>query len=214
MLEVKRKPASPSRSYGHSATTTPRVRSHPDAAIGEAQSTLSLTDNTRDSIASRPPASVSLAEPKDFLTKLPVIIGEAHFKGLLAADGLLSGQLGSSSSLNVKQRTTAFFASEPELDGDISFKDMVRVNGHIAGTVYSKTGTLIVDTGAKVEAKVDVAVAVISGTVKGDIVARERVELGPASKIYGNIWTRSIVIKNGAIFEGVCKMIEEAQMAS
>lgn len=214
MLEVKRKPASPSRSYGHSAIAPPRVRSQADVAIGEAQSTLSPTHNTRESIASRPPASGSLAEPKDFRTKVPVIIGEAYFKGVLAADGLLSGQMGSTSSLNVKQRTTAFFGSEPELEGDISFKDMVRVNGHIAGTVYSKTGTLIVDSGAKVEANVDVAVAVIGGTVKGDIVARERVELGPASKIYGNIWTRSIVIKKGAIFEGVCKMIEEAQIAS
>jgi cytoskeletal protein CcmA (bactofilin family) len=214
MLEVKRKPASPSRSYGHTAITPTRIRSHPEAAIAEAQSTLSPTDDTRDSKASRPPVSVSLPEPKDFRTKLPVIIGEAHFKGLLAADGLLSGQIGSSSSLNVKQRNTAFFASEPELEGDINFKDMVRVNGHIAGTVYSKTGTLIVDTEARVDARVDVAVAVIGGTVKGDIVARERVELGPSSKIYGNIWTRSIVIKNGAIFEGVCKMIEEAQKAS
>ena len=214
MLEVKRKPASPSRSYGHSAITPTRGRSQPDAPIGEVQSTLSPTDNTRDLIASRSPASVSLSEPKDFRTKLPVIIGEAHFKAVLATDGLLSGQMGSSSSLNVKQRTTPFFASEPELEGDISFKDMVRVNGHIAGTVYSRTGTLIVDTEARVDARVDVAVAVIGGTVRGDIVARERVELGPSSKIYGNIWTRSIVIKNGAIFEGVCKMIEEAQIAS
>src|ERR1700730_18538969 len=197
MLEVKRKPASPGRSYGQRTITPPGVRSHPDPASGEAQSTLSPTDNHQDSIGSRPQASVSLPEPKGFRTKLPVIIGEAHFKGVLAADGLLSGQLGSGSSLNVKQRTTAFFASEPELEGDISFKDMVRINGHIAGTVYSKTGTLIVDTEARVDAKVDVAVAVIGGTVRGDIVARERVELGPVSKIYGNIWTRSIVIKNG-----------------
>jgi cytoskeletal protein CcmA (bactofilin family) len=101
--------------------------------------------------------------------------------------------------------------SEPELSGDISFKDMVRINGHITGSVHSKTGTVIVDSGAKIEAHLDVAVAVISGIVKGDIVARERVELGPTSRIYGNIWTRSLVIKNGAIFEGICHMIEEAQ---
>jgi hypothetical protein len=50
---------------------------------------------------------------------------------------------------------------------------------------------------------------IIGGMVKGDIVAREPVELGPASKIYGNIWTRSLVIKDGAIFEGICRMIEE-----
>jgi cytoskeletal protein CcmA (bactofilin family) len=103
--------------------------------------------------------------------------------------------------------------SQPELNGELSFKDMVRVNGHIAGSVSSKSGTLIVDTSAVVEADINVAVAVISGMVRGEIVARERVELGPASKIYGNIWTRSLVIKGGAIFEGVCRMIEEEQKA-
>jgi cytoskeletal protein CcmA (bactofilin family) len=84
---------------------------------------------------------------------------------------------------------------------------MVRVNGHIAGTVYSKGGTLIVDSTATVDANVEVAVAVIGGTVRGDIVAHERIELGPRARIYGNIWTRSIAIKDGAVFDGVCTMI-------
>jgi cytoskeletal protein CcmA (bactofilin family) len=129
----------------------------------------------------------------------------------MTIDGLLSGQIGAKSGMHLKQKPSGTFLVQAELTGDFSFKDMVRVNGHIAGSVYSKIGTIIVDTEAQVDAKVDVAVAVISGTVRGEIVARERVELGPASKIYGNIWTRSIVIKDGAIFEGVCRMIEEEQ---
>jgi cytoskeletal protein CcmA (bactofilin family) len=127
----------------------------------------------------------------------------------MCVDGLLSGQVGANSCVNLKQRTSNVFASEAELTGEFNFKDMVRINGHIAGSVHSKTGTIIVDTEAKVDATVDVAVAMISGTVTGDIIARDRVELGPASKIYGNIWTRSLVIKDGAIFEGVCRMIDE-----
>jgi cytoskeletal protein CcmA (bactofilin family) len=90
---------------------------------------------------------------------------------------------------------------------------MVRVNGHIAGTVYSKKGTLIVDISARVDGNVDVAVAVIGGIVNGDIVAHQRVEIGPRGRIYGNIWTRSIEIKNGALFEGICTMIPEEQIA-
>jgi cytoskeletal protein CcmA (bactofilin family) len=63
-----------------------------------------------------------------------------------------------------------------------------------------------------VDADIDVAVAVISGTVNGDIIARERVEIGPRARIYGNIWTRLIEIKDGAIFEGVCTMMAEEQV--
>ena len=137
---------------------------------------------------------------------MPVLVGEAHYKGMLAVEGVITGQLGSSACLNVHQRSKAF-GSSPELAGEISFRDMLRVNGHIAGTVYSKAGTLIVDTSSRVDANVEVAVAVISGSVYGDIVAHQRVEIGPNAKIHGNIWTRSLEIKDGAIFEGVCKMI-------
>lgn len=153
-------------------------------------------------------------EIRDFQAKIPVITGEIHFKGTLPVDGSITGQVGSGSSLSLKQRPSASFATQPELIGEISFKDMVRVNGHVAGTVYSKRGTLIVDVNARVEANIDVAAVIIGGIVRGDIVARERVELGPASRIYGNIWTRSLVIKDGAIFEGVCRRIEDEQKAT
>ena len=195
MLEVKRKPASPSH-----GTATARARVSVDTAA------ISTTASQTNSAIPRP-------DIRDFQAKLPVITGEIHFKGMLPVDGVLTGQIGVGSSLNLRQKPSASYATQAELNGDIIFKDMVRVNGHVAGTIYSKTGTLIVDLSACVEANVDVAVAVLSGTVKGDIIARDRVELGPASKIYGNIWTRSIVIKDGAIFEGVCRMIE-AEKAS
>jgi cytoskeletal protein CcmA (bactofilin family) len=129
----------------------------------------------------------------------------------MSIDGFLSGQVGAKSGMYLKQKPSGAFAVQAELSGEFNFKGMVRVNGHIAGSVYSRTGTIIVDAEAQVDANVDVAVAVIGGTVRGDIVARERVELGPASRISGNIWTRSIVIKDGAIFEGVCRMIDEKQ---
>jgi cytoskeletal protein CcmA (bactofilin family) len=116
---------------------------------------------------------------------------------------------GSGGSLAVRQKSSTVFSRGPELSGEISFRDVVRVNGHIAGTVYSERGTLMVDEMARVDANIEVAVAVINGTINGDIVAYQRVEIGPGAKIYGNIWTRSIAIKDGAVFEGVCTMIED-----
>jgi cytoskeletal protein CcmA (bactofilin family) len=143
-------------------------------------------------------------------TRTPVITGEVSYKGMLSVDGVLIGQLGGNGgSLGVKQKSGSVFAFQPELSGEISFRDMLRVNGHIAGTVYSETGTLIVDTSATVDANVEVAISIISGTVHGDIVAHQRVELGPTAKVYGNIWTRSISIRDGATFDGVCTMIEK-----
>ncbi len=141
--------------------------------------------------------------------RVPVITGEVHYRGMHHVDGVLSGQMGAGGGSLAIRQSPRPIAREPELSGEIRFRDMVRVNGHVAGTIYSQKGTLIVDTNARVEAKVDVAVALIAGTVHGDIIARERVEVGPAAKVYGNICTRSIEVKNGAIFEGCCRMFEE-----
>jgi cytoskeletal protein CcmA (bactofilin family) len=163
----------------------------------------------------RPDTSVPVLVPvpkdiRNYQIKTPVITGEINYKGTMAVEGVILGQLtANGGSLSLKQKSSSFFALQPELSGDISFRDMLRVNGHVAGTIYSKAGTLIIDNSAEVDANIEVAIANISGTVHGDIVAHERVELGPSAKIYGNIWTRSIAIKDGAIFDGVCTMIEE-----
>lgn len=156
-------------------------------------------------------ARMSPVDTGRFQTRTPVITGEANYKGMLPIDGVVTGQLGgcagSSGSLAIRQKSGGF--SGPELSGEISFRDVVRVNGHIAGTVYSERGTLMVDDTARVDANIEVAVAIINGTINGDIVAHQKVEIGPGAKIYGNIWTRSIAIKDGAEFEGVCTMIED-----
>ena len=142
-------------------------------------------------------------------TRTPVITGEVNYKGMLPIDGVVTGQLGGSGgSLAIRQKC-GVFSTGPELSGEITFRDVVRVNGYIAGTVYSEGGTLMVDETARVDANIEVAVAVINGIINGDIVAHQKVEIGPGAKIYGNIWTRSIAIKDGAEFEGVCTMIED-----
>lgn len=215
MFEVKRKPNSAATLRSGAAAATAPARAvessgTTDGRNGGLTPVQSLVEPSPS--ANRIPQLIarSISDSRDYQTRLPVIVGEAQYKGTLRLDGMGSGQLGGSGgSLSVRQRTRPL--QEPEFSGEVSFRDMIRINGHIAGSVYSQKGTLIVDISAQVDADIDVAVAVISGTVHGDIIARDRVEIGPRGKIYGNIWTRSIEIKNGAIFEGVCTMIAEEQ---
>ena len=161
------------------------------------------------------PAPIPLARPRrnnspHFQARVPVITGEAVYRGSMPVDGIISGQLGAAgSALTVKQRPRSGpVESIPELDGELSFKDMLRVNGHIAGKVTSARGTLIVDASARVDADIDVGVAIVSGIVNGDVIAHERVEMGSAAVINGNISTRSLTMKPGAVFQGDCRMLK------
>lgn len=163
-------------------------------------------------------ALAAVARPRrdsgpSFQAKVPVITGEATYRGLMPVDGTISGTLGATgSSLTVRQRPRNG-ESVAELNGEIGFKDMLRINGHVAGKIFSFKGTLIVDGSARVDAVIDVAVAVINGTVNGDIVGHERVELGPAGVVTGNISTRSIAMKPGATFQGDCRMLKDEEDA-
>lgn len=145
----------------------------------------------------------------NFQPRNPTITGEAHYKGKMPVDGMISGQLhATGGNMTIRQRPrNVRAASVPELDGEISFKDMLRINGHVAGKVFSPKGTLIIDEAAQVDASIDVGVAIISGTVNGEIVARERVELGLGAVINGNISTPKLSIKPGATFQGDCRML-------
>ncbi|HEX3279761.1 MAG TPA: polymer-forming cytoskeletal protein [Pyrinomonadaceae bacterium] len=207
MLEIERTRDSKGAQSG---TATARALYRQTPAIARAVSAeTNLNPSSSVTTKSAATARITPANTGRIQTRTPVITGEVNYKGMLPIDGILTGQLGGNGgSLAIRQKL-GNHSNGPELEGEISFRDVVRVNGHIAGTVYSEGGTLMVDDTARVDADIEVAIAVINGTINGDIVAHQKVEIGPAAKIYGNIWTRSIAIKDGAEFEGVCTMIED-----
>ena len=101
---------------------------------------------------------------------------------------------------------SGFVGGGTVLSGEAVFKGMLRVDGHLTGRVTSENGTLIVSSGGQVDADINVAAAKINGVVNGDVVARERLELGRTAQVYGDIRTPVLVIEEGAVFEGNCRM--------
>ena len=111
---------------------------------------------------------------------------------------------------DIKEGTlSGFVGNGTTLTGEANFKGMLRVDGHLSGRVSSQDGTLIVSTGGQVDANVEVSVAQIYGTVNGDITASKRIELGRVAKVTGNIQAPALVIEQGAIFEGSCRMQQQ-----
>lgn len=104
-------------------------------------------------------------------------------------------------------RLSGFVGHGTTLTGDTNFQMMLRVDGHLTGTITSDGGTLIVGANGQVDANVAVAVANINGIVNGDIIATEKIQLGRTARVIGNIATPRLVIDEGALFEGGCNMV-------
>jgi len=104
-------------------------------------------------------------------------------------------------------RLSGFVGHGTTLTGETNFHAMLRVDGHLIGTVSSENGTLIVGTNGQVDANVSVAAAMINGSVNGDIVASEKLQLGRTARVLGNIQAPRLIIEEGAILEGGCSML-------
>jgi cytoskeletal protein CcmA (bactofilin family) len=87
---------------------------------------------------------------------------------------------------------------------------MLRIDGRFTGRITSEKGTLIVSAGGRVDANLWVGTAKVNGVVNGDITASERIELGRSAQVRGQIQTPTLVVEQGAIFEGGCRMTQAA----
>ncbi|HEY0385820.1 MAG TPA: polymer-forming cytoskeletal protein, partial [Pyrinomonadaceae bacterium] len=132
-------------------------------------------------------------QPETASTSRPVTESESLARDI--KDGILSGFVGNGTTLT----------------GEASFKGMLRVDGHLSGQVKSEGGTLIVGNNGQVDADIAVAVATIHGTVNGNVTASQRLELGRAAKVKGDIETPSLIIEQGASFEGNCRMVQSRE---
>ncbi|MBE5884519.1 MAG: polymer-forming cytoskeletal protein [Lachnospiraceae bacterium] len=92
-----------------------------------------------------------------------------------------------------------------ELHGDFNAKGSARIDGTVEGNV-TVTGSLLVGAGGSINGNVSAVSAVIGGTVIGDVVAPEKLEMTATAKILGDIATKVIVIDENAVFQGKIDM--------
>jgi cytoskeletal protein CcmA (bactofilin family) len=94
-----------------------------------------------------------------------------------------------------------------EFEGKLKCAGDIRIDGHFSGEI-SVNGTLSIGEGTLVEADIYAPYVVIGGDFHGNIIAERRVEILPPAKIYGEIEAPSVILHDGAIFEGNCRMRE------
>ena len=102
---------------------------------------------------------------------------------------------------------TAFIDQGSSFEGKLSFKDTVRIDGHFVGEITSENTLIIGETG-EIEANIRSKTVIISGAVSGDVVAGTKVVLHKSARMKGNIEAPSLMIEDGAVFNGQVSMAE------
>ncbi len=97
------------------------------------------------------------------------------------------------------------------LEGKLTFSGAVRIDATFQGSIVTD-GVLVVGEDATVNAEVSCGTIVIEGELRGNIVARDAVELRKTATLHGDVETPSLAVERGATFEGASR--RPAGMAS
>jgi cytoskeletal protein CcmA (bactofilin family) len=104
-----------------------------------------------------------------------------------------------------RKKLTAFLDEGSEIEGKYTFNGTVLLNGKFQGEIASPD-TLIIGERGVVNATVRAGTLVVNGELVGDVHASERVELAGRARVFGDLESPVLVLEEGVIFEGRCRM--------
>ena len=107
---------------------------------------------------------------------------------------------------------TAFIDEASEIEGKYTFSGTVMINGTLRGEISSKD-TLIVGEKGVIHASIRAGVVLVGGEIVGNVVGLERVELRGTARVSGDIEAPIVVVDEGVMFDGHCRMTRAADDA-
>jgi cytoskeletal protein CcmA (bactofilin family) len=100
---------------------------------------------------------------------------------------------------------SAFIDQGSEFEGKLTFKDTVRIDGSFQGEISSENTLVVGETGS-IEATIRSNTVVVSGSVVGNIIAAHQIILHKSARVEGDMNAPSLVIEEGASFNGQLTM--------
>ncbi|HET9402850.1 MAG TPA: polymer-forming cytoskeletal protein [Candidatus Acidoferrales bacterium] len=98
--------------------------------------------------------------------------------------------------------------------GEITGHEDLLVDGSVEGLIQLEDRKLTVGASAKVSADVVAREVVVYGNVKGNLRARDRIEIKKDGSVVGDLTTARIMIEDGAYFKGSIEIDKAAEASS
>ena len=103
-----------------------------------------------------------------------------------------------------KSEETTIISRGVKIEGKITSSGNIRVDGEIQGDIFSESNITIGED-AKINGLINATVITIGGKVSGIVRAKDKLILNSKSNLKGDIFTKNLVIEEGARFDGKSK---------
>lgn len=90
-------------------------------------------------------------------------------------------------------------------EGTLTADSDVRISGRVVGKVDIQGKVIVAQEGA-IEGEIKALSLDVGGRIQGELDVAERVVLKSSARVEGNIRTARLVVEEGAVFNGKCRM--------
>jgi len=97
---------------------------------------------------------------------------------------------------------TARLGGSLHVKGEITGNEDLHIDGSVEGLIQLEDRKLTIGASAKVTADIIAREGVVYGNVKGNLRARDRIEIKKDGSVVGDLTTARIMIEDGAYFKG------------
>jgi len=111
-------------------------------------------------------------------------------------------------------RATARLGASLNVKGEITGSEDLLVDGSVEGLIQLDERKLTVGATAKLTADIIAREVVVYGSVKGNLRAKDRIEIKKDGSVNGDLTTARIMIEDGAYFKGSIEIDKSAEKES
>jgi len=98
--------------------------------------------------------------------------------------------------------STARLGASLHIKGEITGNEDLQIDGSVEGLVQLEDRKLTIGASARVTADIIAREVAVYGNVKGNLRARDRIEIKKDGSVVGDLTTARIMIEDGAYFKG------------
>ena len=148
------------------------------------------TEETIETDALSPPPSAPAAPSARAVSDINVGIGRSAAK---------------SSNATAPSDVESFIGERTAVDGKFKSEASIRIQGTVKGEIESGND-ILVEESATVTAKMTAATITVAGQLNGQIYCSWRLEIRPSGRVTGEVNAETLVMQEGAFFEGQLHM--------
>jgi cytoskeletal protein CcmA (bactofilin family) len=104
--------------------------------------------------------------------------------------------------VSTERRQVAWIGQGVTIEGRITSTQDIRIDGRVQGSIEVGQNELVLGPGAEAKGNVTARAVLVGGTVLGDIIATERIQVESTGSLIGDVVAPRLIIQDGGILRG------------